>query len=225
MTLTAVADGLWVASQPLRFFGAEIGSRMTCVRLASGAVVAHSPIRAEDEVVTAVESLGPVGWLVAPNAFHHLFLNAWRERLSSAEILVAPRLLKKRRDLRGARTLETPPAEWGDELEVHRMDGLPALDEHVFFHRPSGSLILTDLAFHFPRHSPFLTRWLIRLSGRLGELAPTALERLLVRDRAALRSSVERVLEWPFDRVIVGHGDLLETGGRAALRRGFDWLL
>ena len=43
----------------------------------------------------------------------------------------------------------------------------------------------------------------IRLTGRYGELAPTVVERLLTRDRAAFRASLERILAWPFARVIV----------------------
>jgi hypothetical protein len=32
------------------------------------------------------------------------------------------------------------------------------------------------------------------------------------------------ILEWDFERVIVTHGEVLETGGREALRSAFEWL-
>ena len=224
--LNTLAENLWEAAQPLRFVGAELGCRMTCVRLASGAVVVHSPVRGTPELYDAVEGIGSVAWLVAPNAFHHLFVLDWHQRFPNATVLVAPKLRKKRPDLAGAALLTETPAEWADELEVLQIEGLPQVNEFVFFHRPSRTLVLTDLAFHFGRDSPFLTRWLIRLTGRLGELAPTLLERLLVRDRAALRESLQKVLEWPFERVVVSHGDILESDrAREALARGYDWLL
>jgi hypothetical protein len=223
--LKAVAENLSVASQPLRFFGAELGCRMTCVRLSTGAVAVHSPIRATPELLASVADLGPVAWLIAPNAFHHLFVQEWRVRFPEATTLVAPRLLTKRRDLVGAVPLSAPPAAWGRDLEMVAMKGLPLMDEHVFFHRPSATLIVTDLAFRFGRDSPFFTRWLIRLGGRLGELSPTVVERLLIRDRAAFRESLKRVLEWPFDRVVMSHGQVLDSGGPNALARGYDWLL
>jgi hypothetical protein len=47
---------------------------------------------------------------------------------------------------------------------------------------------------------------------------------LPVRDRAAARRSLETILAWDFDRVVVTHGRALETGGREALRRAFAWL-
>jgi hypothetical protein len=60
--------------------------------------------------------------------------------------------------------------------------------------------------------------------GATGRFGPHRIVRAFVRDRAAARRSLERILAWDFDRVIVSHGDVLETGGRAALERGFAWL-
>lgn len=224
--LTKVAENVWEVCQPLRFVGAEVGCRMTCIRLTTGAVVVHSPVRGTPELFDAVEGLGPLKWLVAPNAFHHLFLSDWSERFPEATALVAPKLRRKRRDLQGATPLTEVPCEWGPELEVLPIEGFPLVNEFVFFHRPSATLVLTDLAFNFRRDSPFFTRWLIRLTGRLGELSPTIVERLLVSDRAAFRESIQRVLEWPFERVVVSHGEILESkAAREALARGYDWLL
>lgn len=223
--LKPLTENLWAASQPLKFLGVEIGCRMTCVRLSNGAVVVHSPIRATPQLFSSVAELGSIDWLIAPNAFHHLFVREWCERFPRAAALVAPKLLRKRSDLDSVVELGEPPDGWGRELEMVAIEGLPQVNEFVFFHRPSATLIVTDLAFNFPRQSPFLTRWLIRFGGRLGELSPTLVERLLVRDRSAFRKSIEQVLEWPFERVVVSHGDILESGGRAALARGYDWLL
>ncbi len=80
---------------------------------------------------------------------------------------------------------------------------------------PSGELLL---------HSP-ITRLAFRLSGAYRRLAPTYFERLLIRDRASFRASLQRVLEWPFERVIVAHGTVLEAGGQRELARGYSWLL
>ena len=46
----------------------------------------------------------------------------------------------------------------------------------------------------------------------------------MIRHRAAARASVERVLAWDFDRVTVTHGEVLERGGRDAVRAGFAFL-
>jgi hypothetical protein len=48
--------------------------------------------------------------------------------------------------------------------------------------------------------------------------------RRLIRDRVAARESVARILRWNFDRVIVTHGDVLESGGLAKFAEAFSFL-
>lgn len=40
----------------------------------------------------------------------------------------------------------------------------------------------------------------------------------------AFRSSLDRILAWPFERVIVAHGDVVEAGGKEALAEGYAFL-
>jgi hypothetical protein len=41
--LSEIAPELWVAEQPLRYLGSEVGRRMAVVRLAGGGLSIHSP--------------------------------------------------------------------------------------------------------------------------------------------------------------------------------------
>jgi hypothetical protein len=43
-----------------------------------------------------------------------------------------------------------------------------------------------------------------------------------VKDQAAFRSSLATILGWDFDRVIVGHGEVIEHDGKAKLRTALD---
>lgn len=43
--LRQVSYNLWVAEQPLRFFGLEVGTRMTVVKLSNNFLVLISPIK------------------------------------------------------------------------------------------------------------------------------------------------------------------------------------
>ncbi len=218
--------GLWVAEQPLRIAGLELGARMTVIQLSGGELLLHSPIRPATDLVREVGSLGSVSALVAPNRFHHLFAEAWLEARPGAQLFVAPGLASKRPDLPRAGVLsDEPELLWKGVLEQVVIRGVPLSNEVVFFHPASRTLIATDLAFNIGPDRSALTRLAFRLSGAYGRLAPTYMERLLVRDRASFRASLERVLEWPFERVIVAHGTVLETGGRRELARGFSWLL
>ncbi|MBY0401821.1 DUF4336 domain-containing protein, partial [Myxococcota bacterium] len=94
-----LAGGLWTAHAPLRFFGLELGARMSVVRLAGGDLLLHSPVAATPELVREVAALGRVAHLVAPNRLHHLFVGEWKRRFPDAAIHVAPGLERKRADL------------------------------------------------------------------------------------------------------------------------------
>lgn len=221
-----LASDLWIADCPLRFLGLEVGARMTIVRLPGSELLLHSPISATADLAHEVQALGPVAYLVAPNRFHHLFVGEWKRACPDASIHVAPGLETKRADLTIAGVLgDEPEAGWAGTLDQVVLRGFPFANEVVFFHRPSATLIASDLAFNVGPGSPPLTRLVFRLAGSYGRLSPTLLERLLVRDREAFRRSLSRILEWPFERVVVAHGDVCETGGREELVRGYAWAL
>jgi hypothetical protein len=48
---------------------------------------------------------------------------------------------------------------------------------------------------------------------------------LLARERAAASRSVADVLAWDFDRIVMGHGSVVEKDGRAQLARALRWLV
>lgn len=217
---------LWIADSPLRFLGLEMGTRMTVVRLPGSELWLHSPLAATAELVRAVGALGRVAYLVAPNRFHHLFVGEWQQAFPDAATWVAPGLESKRADLSVTGVLgDEPEPGWAGALDQVRLQGLPLVNEVVFFHRPSATLIASDLAFNIGASSPWGTRLAFRLAGTFGRLSPTLLERLLVRDRAAFRGSLARILEWPFERVVVAHGDVREHDAREELLRGYAWVL
>jgi hypothetical protein len=93
----------------------------------------------------------------------------------------------------------------------------------VFFHRPSRSAIFTDLVFNVP--ADFKAAWIFyTVVGARGRFGPHRLVRQTIRDRKAARESVAKILEWDFDRVIVTHGDVLESGGRKKFADAYSYL-
>lgn len=217
---------LWVAEAPLRFLGLEVGARMTVIRLPDGGLVLHSPIAVDPSLRQEVDSLGRVAHVVAPNKFHHLYVSGWKDAFPEASVWVAPGLESKRSDLPIAGVLgEQTESAWSAVLDQIPLQGFPFANEVVFFHRPSRTLVLTDIAFNVGPDAAPITRFFFKLNGVYGRLSPTIVEKLLIRDRAAFRAGLERILAWPFERVIVAHGDVKESGGRAELERGYAWLL
>jgi hypothetical protein len=224
--LRELAPDLWVAERPLRFLGTPLGTRMTVVRFPGRRLWIHSPVARDPDLALRVEALGTPTFLVAPNRFHHLFVGEWQAAYHLARLYVAPGLETKRKDLAVTAVLGDPaPPAWSGVLDQVVVEGFPLLNEVVFFHLPSRTLVSSDLAFNVGPTSPFLTRIAFRVWGAYGRLSVTYFERLLVRDRAAYRHSIERILAWPIERVIVAHGEIVPRDGRDALARAFAWLL
>jgi hypothetical protein len=220
------APGLWSEARPLRVGKViPIGTRMSVIRLPDGGLLLHSPVAIDAALRARLDALGPVRCLVAPNRVHHLFVASAAHAYPDARRFGAPGLPEKRGDLVFHALLGDEPApEWGGAVETHLVRGIPYLNEVVFWHRPSRTLVVTDLVFNVQRADAVLTRLFWRVNGAWRRFGPSRMLRSLVRDRAGLRRSIDRVLAWDFDRVLLAHGDALETGGREALRDAYAWL-
>lgn len=223
--LTPLAPDLWVASRPLPIFVGDIGARMTAVRFRDGSLLLHSPVALDLETRLALDGIGRVRWIVGPSKVHHLFLTQYVSTYPDAALCGTPGLPEKRSDLRFQHVLDAALRErWGGEVDFFLFEGAPGMNESVFFHPASRTLVLTDLAFNVPPGAPNRARvfhWLVGAAGRFG---PHRIVRLAIRDRQAARRSVDRLLGWDFDRVVVSHGEVLETGGRAAVEKAFAFL-
>jgi hypothetical protein len=224
--LHELARDLWVVDKPQRFYGLEVGARMTVIRLADGSLLLHSPVSLDPELRRELDSRGDVRYAVAPNRFHHLYVGEVARAYPGARTWVAPGVESKRPDLEIAGVLDDePPSGWKSEVDQLFFRGRPFENEVVFFHRASRTLMLCDLAFNFGPGSPPFTRLVARLLGSYRHFGPSRLDPFLIRDRAVARQCMERILDWDFDRVVVAHGEVVESGGREALREGYAWLL
>ena len=225
--LTPFVDGeIWTARAPLRFYGIPMGCRMTVCRLADGRLLVHSPI-ALDSVKAALDELGEVAFAVAPNFIHHLFMRPFLEAYPGAQLYVSPKLVKKRPDLDAKGVLGDVPPEgtWGDTLDQALVQGSRLMDEVVFLHRPSRTLILCDLCECVHAEAPWLWRQMGRVAGIYEHYGPPVDMRRSFRDRAALAGFVRRVLDWDFDRIVMSHGNLVETGGKDIFRSAYAFCL
>jgi hypothetical protein len=211
-----VADGVHIVDRPQRYNGIEVGARMTVLQVDGGLLV-HSPV---DIDPTELEHLGEPRWALAPNLLHHLYVGRWAE--AGLQTWAAPGLPEKRSDVDFDGVIDSGAHPFGDDIEVLSMRAFPMTNEVVVFHRPSRTLVVSDLVFNFDASAPWLTRaamWC--LCGYPG-CKTTLLERFGM-DREIARREVEQIAEWDFDRLIMAHGQVIATGGKSALLRAFEW--
>lgn len=221
--LEQLAPNLWTTNLELKILGAELGHRMAVVRLADGSLWVHSPIRWSPELAAELKELGPVRDLVVPSRFHDSWMPRWFSEYQDARIHVAPGVTDDHHDWPASlERAGAPLPEWAPELDLRPIRGVPMINEYAFFHIPSRTLIVSDLLFYFPRGSRTgWTRTLLWLDGAWGELRCTRVFKFCVREARSFGRSLEEVRLWDFDRVIPGHGSVLETGGKAAFDLAF----
>lgn len=228
MALIALDDDLWIVDHPHRMPGGlDLPTRMTVVRLPDGTLWLHSPVPVDDETARALEALGPVAHVVAPSLMHDLFTSSAMARWPQASLWTSPALPERHPEWSVTGTIsEKAPDAWGGALQVHAIAGAPRVDEVVFHHAPSRTLIVTDLVFHLYDPPNLQSRLMRALIGAQDRFAVSRSWRwVFSKDRQATRRSLDPVLAWDFERVVMCHGRVLEAGGREALRQAADRVL
>ena len=215
--LRTLSTAVHVVERPQRFWGIELGARMTVLELDGGLLV-HSPV---DVDPAAVAHLGTLRWALAPNLFHHLHVGRWVA--AGAEAWAAAGLPKKRPDVPFAGVVARGSVPFGGDVALFPLTCLPLVNEVVVLHRPSRTLLTVDLLFNVNATAPWLTRAALR--GAFAYPGPSAslIERVLMRRQTA-RLEIAELLDQDFDRLILAHGDVIERNGKAALARAYAWL-
>jgi len=98
------------------------------------------------------------------------------------------------------------------------------LRETVFVHPATRTLVSSDLTENISSMDHFFTRQYLKLNGTYGKIGWPRVLRMLYRDKKAARESLARLYEHDFDRVIVAHGDVIDSDGKAALKQTFTFL-
>ncbi|ROU03442.1 DUF4336 domain-containing protein [Histidinibacterium lentulum] len=209
--------------------GFRFPTRMAVIRLPREAGLwIWSPVDLTAEVVRAVDSLGPVGHLVAPNTLHHMFLAQWAAHYPEARVHAAPGLTEQVAATRiDARLDDAPDPAWAGAMDQVILRGNRLTTEVVFFHRASSTVLVTDLVQHIPRGWYRGWRAVVARLDLMTASAPSVPRkfRMAMRDRPAARAAVGRILDWPAERLVMAHGTPVPSDGQDVLRQAFRWLI
>lgn len=223
-----LSEDLWTIDGPTVRWFLPFPTRMTIARLAGGDLFVHSPIALTADVRRAVEALGTPRWLVSPNKLHHLFWAEWQRTYPEALSFAPPGLAAKRADLRfDGELADRPEPAWAPAIDQLVVRGSRALDEVVFFHRPSRTVVFGDLVENFdPRTLSRLHRCVARFGGVLAPNGGTPLDYRLsfLRHHAQARAGWRRIEAWAPQRVLMCHGLVVEREAMAFLESAFAWV-
>jgi hypothetical protein len=221
-------ETLWIAEGPTAdVAGFTYPTRTVIIRLSDGGLFVWSPTALTEPLTTALQALGEIRYIVAPNSLHHLFLAEWQSAYPEARVFVAPGLDKRRPDLRFDETLEDGVQyPWSKDIDHVLMRGSLITTEVVFFHHHSRTAIFTDLIQHF--RPGWFSGWravIARLDLMTAPLPETPRKfRTSFVDRRSARAAIRQILAWPTENVLMAHADPITGQGQAFVVRTFRWL-
>jgi len=226
--LTPFGPSIWLASGTTLFTaGFGYPTRATIVQLGNGDLVVISPVALSAALGKALDALGPVRHLIAPNHLHHCFMQDWIAAYPDATVYGAPKLAAKRPDLSFDHTLsDSPPPALSDALSQVVFQGNRITTEVVFFHYASGTAIFTDLLQQFDRDYHRGWRAVIARLDLMVTARPTVPRkfRLATTDRRAARTALRQILDWPVTAIVLAHGRPVIENAPDCLHAAFDWL-
>lgn len=210
--IETISDDFFCIRKPFALGGLELGVRSSFIRLKDGSLWMHSPVDFSDEDLDMIRKRGEVSAIVAPNLFHHLFLSSAKQAFPAAKIYAAPGLEKKRQRFKFDACL-LDQNQWQADLEMQLVQGMPRVNEVVFFHKKSATLLVTDLVFNLQNVNGIRGQLISRLFGTCNRPAVSRLFQLMMKDRSKISQSLKVIKGWPFEKLVMAHGDLILSGG------------
>lgn len=225
MSLTQLSPHAWVHTQAFAMKGVEMGTRSTLIAYAPGELLLIGPGPETQRAVADIQALGTVKHVVAPNAFHHLYLRDAHRLFSEATLWAPGAVAKKQPDLPLERLHTAQDYPWSSAVETLGLQGT-RLQEYVFFHGESKTLVLTDLLFNVVAPQGLKAQLVTAIMGTRGKLACSRLVKTLaIQDKSLLRDSLEQILRWDFERIVMAHGACVEENARTRFTEALAFVL
>lgn len=226
-----VPGKIYIVEYPIRYSGLDLFSRMTVVRLDDGSLWVHSPCLADARLKSDIDRLGQVSYIIAPGNFHHLHVADFQAHYPAAETFLCPGLERKRPDLRFDWILgNRPDPRWGAEFDQVAIHGTRIISEVAFVHKTSRTLILVDLLENigddYTHEAGLLLKFWWKAVFHMWNNPKAAPEyQVGWGDKGVVRRGLEKILSWDFDRIILAHGNLVESNAKAVLKHAWENVL
>ncbi|MDX1799932.1 MAG: DUF4336 domain-containing protein [Marinobacter sp.] len=227
MPLSEFSPGqIWTMDYPVRYAGSGFNARMSVVRLDGNRLMLHSPGPMDDSTAAAISALGQVTQIVAPGNFHYLYLARAQARFPAAETHLCPGIERKLPGLAFDWLLgPRPPAAWSELMDQVLIRGSRYMWEVAMLHRPSRTLLLVDAIENVTDRTANVS-WQLKAWWKLvfrmwNRPKPAPEYRLGWQDREAARASLNRILAWDFDRIVLSHGDNIVENAKQVAREAW----
>lgn len=225
--MKSLGNNIWyVDGDSVPFYTLPYTTRMVIVRLADNSLWIHSPIKLTQDLVNQVDALGQVRFLIAPNKLHHLFLKDWQQHYPATAVYGTEQVSQKRSDIQFDGILTSDVTlPWENDIQQCLFTGSKAMQECVFFHRDSKTLIVTDLIENFsPDAFPPIKRFLAKISGVVAPNGKMPIDWRLSFNKDVAREHMQHIISWQPEKIVMAHGLIIEDHAVSFLEKSFSWL-
>ncbi|KAH9810865.1 hypothetical protein DFH28DRAFT_984416 [Melampsora americana] len=236
VVIREVVPGVMTFSKPFKRLGLQpIGGRTTAIKLSDDTVWVLASTPLGEETKTKIDSLGQVKHIAIADIEHTGFTSEYAKAYPSAKIYGPEGSAHKTKlevaewTAKGPSPMDQAEGAVKSEIKAEYFDGFVNKDI-AFLHVPSKTLIEADLLFNLPANEQYSKSSESPTSflDRFVSLKPDTvfhqrfLYNIAAKDKVCMARSASKVFQWDFDRIIPCHGDVIETGGKAAWHSAFS---
>jgi hypothetical protein len=223
--LIEVDEDILTVVGEIKMPGGMLPRRMTLVRLADRRLIVFSAIALDEREMARVEAFGTPAFLIVPDSIHRQDAKIWHDRYPKAKV-VAPEGARSK--VEKVVPVDTMAPDFADpNVQFVAVPGTLEQDSALLITGKRGTtLVLNDLVGNIHGEKGF-GGWLLRVMKFAGDEPhiPAPVKAKIVDSKVELR---EQLLAWgalpQLRRIIVSHGDIIESDPRGVLRTLADSL-
>lgn len=210
-------DNLWLVEGKLD----QIKRVMVVVKLDGGKLLIWNGIALEEPEMKELEAWGTPAYLVVPNGLHRMDARIYKQRYPGLTVIAPPAAKKK---IEQIVAVDRTDGEVGDARVKMTFPACAVGKEALLEVKHAGggtTIVINDLVMNM-RHGPGFGGFMFKLMGFTADTpnVPFPTRFLLIKDKPGLKTLLQQLAATPeLKRVIVSHGEVLESGAADGLRQ------
>lgn len=176
-----------------------------------------SPGPFHEAVYNQIHTLGEVKNIIAPNCFHHSYINTAIRHFKNATVFMPNNLNKKYPGKFLTETKNLLEETKISGLNLKQVQGHKTLSETAFFEPNSKTLILTDLIFNIQKTKNLISYLFFTALTLKGKPRLSPLVKFTVKDKSLFYDDLREILSWDIQNIVMAHGEPIVENAKATL--------
>ena len=244
--IKTVNSSITTFSAPFLRSGAEIGVRMSAIKLANNDLILYNPTPLDPETKQKLDQLGTVKYIVAPSLVHHVYLDPYHTAYPNAK-LVGPEGISDKKKMSfvelkdgSVSTANDAMVGWLPDVQCQYFPDFTH-KEIMLFHQPTKTLFVGDMLWNLPateqysavhdktraptQHSQFSVQHALDSALHPDGWLAKALQWSANKNTDALKAGLNHVInDWQPTTIVMEHGDVITSGAHEKLQSTYSWI-